>query len=236
MRIIATVGLPPLLIFVVLVAIMWLPLPGPLSGVSSDVRERVALVLAPFFFVAYLVGVATAIVATFDYPGQALDREMARHDLVSRRQGIFGRSYQGNRQGYPMRGDFQPATVFRPHLLNLYISLAADHRAAIGASRPLLDCRDCFEIQFSEPGLAGLRIFADDESWIRSILASSTIQTALVGLVAGSGGGVSEVYIQPQRIWLHAHSRWIDHDAAYWIPMLLTLANEVASGSGVQQP
>jgi hypothetical protein len=240
-RFVALLGLPPLLIFAVLYAIMFLPLPSPFPRAGSDVRERVALVLAPIFFIAYLAAVMTNMLAVFDQPGRVLDREMARRGLASRRSGIFGRSYQGDLQGYPVSIDFQPAAGSRLHLLNLRVSVAAGHRSAAGqrsasgGTRPLLDCRDCPEIPFSEPEMAGLRVFADDETWIRSVLASSSAQTVLAGLIRGSAwSGVNEVYIQPQRLWLRSHTRLPDADAGDWIPMLLTLARAVAAGSGAE--
>jgi hypothetical protein len=85
--------------------------------------------------------------------------------------------------------------------------------------------------------MADLRIFADDEIWIRSVLAGSSTQTALAGLIRGNGGsGNNEVYVQPQRLWLRAHSRLVDADAADWIPMLLTLAPAMAPRPDTQQP
>jgi hypothetical protein len=237
LRLIALIGLPPLLILAVLLVVMELPLPWPFPHAGSEVRARVALVLAPMFFVAYLVVVTTNILAVFDQPGRILDREMARHGLASRRHGIFGRSYQGDLEGYPVSIDFQPASGIRSHLLTVYMSLAVGHRAAIGEARPILDCQDCPEIQFFEPAMAGLHIFAGDANWIRSVFATSSAQTALVGLIRGSEwSGINEVYIQPQRIWLRAHPRLADGDAAGWITMLLTLARAVAARPGAQQP
>lgn len=235
MRLIAIIALPPLLVFAVLLAIMQLPLPRPFPRAGSDVRELMALVLAPILFIAYLYVVVANTLTAFDRPARFLDGEMAPFGLTGRRHGVFGRSYQGEPQGFAVRIEFQPAAGLRSHLLNVHVAAAADRRAAISSSRPILDCRDCPEIRFTEPGMVGLRVFADDETWIRTVLGRSAVQTALAGLIQGDEwSGVNELYIQPERIWLRAHPRLVEGDVAVWMPMLLTLARAVDAGARSQ--
>ena len=133
-------------------------------------------------------------------------------------------------EGHPLSIEFQPARSPKSHLLNVYLSLAGGGQAAIGLSRPLLECRDCSEVSFSEPDLANLRVFAADEAWIRAVLADASTQAALAGLIHGDAWrGLSEVYLKPDRLWLRAHPRLAQDDSVEWLPALMILARAVES-------
>lgn len=233
MRLLALMTLLPLLIIVVIFLAIQIPLPAPLPDAGTTARSRLAIVVAVPCFVAYIAAIVVYVLGSFDQPGRLLDRALTRFGLTGRAGGVFGRRYQGELQGRQVSIVFQPASSPRSHLLNVYLTLSRSNQAAIGLSRPLLDCRNCPEIPFSEPGLHNLRVFAADETWIRAMLADASAKAALASLIQGDEwSGLNELYFQPGRLWLRAHPRLADGDSANWLPALILLARAAESAPG----
>ena len=230
MRLLALMTLLPLFILVIALAVMLIPLPSFLPEAGSMARSRLAVAVAAPCFAAYFAIVIAYVVRTFARPGRRLDAAMTRLGLTGQPCGVFGRRYQGQIAGRQVKVSFQPARFPKHHLLNVYLDLSCTGQAAIGLSRPLLGCRSCPEIQFSEPSLANLRVFAGDESWVRAVMTDVNTQVVLLSLMQGDGwSSHNELYFRPGSLWLRAHPSVAGNDEAEWLGGLMSMAEAAES-------
>ena len=207
MRTLLIIIIPPLLIFACALLIIWLPLPQPFPPALSGGRNQVAAVVAGLLGLAYLVGLALYLIASFRQAGQALDSPFLARGLTAENYLGVGRTYRGPVEGRAVEANYLPAQGLRPALLNVYVAAELGTRAAAGQKRPLLDCRDCAPL--------------------RDIRADEGSRAALNHLMSGQKSlGIRELYWQPERIWLRAHPsyRVAAEQVEGWLDALLLLA------------
>jgi len=227
MRTLLIIIVPPLLIFVCALLIVWLPLPQPFPPALSGGRNQVAAVVAGLLGLAYLVGLALYLIASFRQAGQALDSPFLARGLTAENYLGVGRSYRGSVEGRAVEANYLPAQGLRPALLNVYVAAELGTRAAAGEKRPLLDCRDCAPVDLDEFDLGSLQIWAEDGERLRNLLADKGSRAALNRLVSEQKSlGIRELYWQPERIWLRAHPsyRVAGEQVEGWLDALLLLA------------
>ena len=165
----------------------------------------VALVLGGLG-VSYIVGLTVYVVSTFLRAGHVLDSLLASKGMSSESYLLFGRRYQGKLEGRAVQVNFVPAQGIRPAQLNLYVEAAMGTRVAIGRQRPWLDCRDCVRWEVAEAGLGKLQVYAEEEKRVDYLLKQAAGREAVVRLLANPQEyGFRELYLQPGRVWLHAH-------------------------------
>lgn len=233
MRIILLILLPPIIIFVLALTMILAPLPHPFPEAQSPERNRMAAITTGILGAAYLVGLTVYVVSWFLQVGQALDSTLVPLGLTSEGYMGFGRQYHGEIKGRQVDVTYQPAQVIKPSLLNVYVSASAGTQAALGPGKPLLDCRDCPEVDVEALGLGQLHVAAQDEAWTRRLLADPANAVAVNRLLGDQEMlGLRELYIQPNRIWLRAHPKQITEDhIQHWLDDLLILAEAVEANT-----
>ncbi|MFL7791992.1 MAG: hypothetical protein AB8I69_07615 [Anaerolineae bacterium] len=233
MRIILLILLPLLILFVLALAIILIPLPHPFPETKSPERNRVAAVAIGVLGAAYLVGLTVYVVSWFLQVGQALDSTLVPLGLTSESYMGFGRQYHGEIEGRQVDITYQSAQTIKPAMLNIYVSASTETRAALGPGKPLLDCRDCPEVKIETPQLSQLHVVAQDETWMRRLLADPANAVTANRLLGDQGTlGLRELYLQPDRIWLRAHPRQsTENQFRQWLADLLTLAEAVEANS-----
>ncbi len=223
MRLLFHMLILPIFILICAVLMMWLPLPDFLPPALSNGRNLAAALAAGALFMGNLVWMALYVIGSLLQYSRAVDHAFVPLGLEAQAYLLFGRQYHGLFQGRQVditfvRGRWSTA-------LNIYVAAPLDTRAAIGAKRPLLDCRDCPRLALSIPGLHDVQIFAQDEAWTRNLLADATVQAALSRLMAGQKLlGQGELYIQPDRIWSSSRPQRVDAAVfRQWFEDLMTL-------------
>jgi hypothetical protein len=232
-RIILLILLPPIILFVFALAMIVTPLPHPFPEAQSPERNRMAAITTGVLGAAYLVGLTVYAVSWFLQAGQALDSSLVPLGLTSEGYMGFGRQYRGEIKGRQVDVTYQPAQMIKPALLNIYVSTNAGTQAALGPGKPLLDCRDCPKVAVETPGLSQLHVAAQDEAWMRGLLADPANAAAASRLLGNQETlGLRELYIQPDRIWLRAHPKQVTEDQfQHWLDDLLTLAEAVEANT-----
>lgn len=233
MRIILLILLPPIILFVFALAMILAPLPHPFPEAKSLERNRMAAITTGVLGAAYLVGLTIYAVSWFLQAGQALDSTLVPLGLTSEGYMGFGRQYHGEIKGRRVDVTYQPAQMIKPALLNIYVSVSARTQAALGPGKPLLDCRGCPEVAIETPELSQLHVVAQDEAWMRRLLANPANAAAASRLLGNQEAlGLRELYIQPDRIWLRAHPKQVTgNQFQHWLDDLLTLAETVEANS-----
>lgn len=224
MRIVLLIVVPVVLLFGVALAIMWLPLPRPLPPALGRTRTVIAAVTTGVLGVGYLIGIVICLFALLRQAGQALDPALLGLGLTLQADVVVGRLYRGQVEGRSVEVAFVPGRALDRALLNVYVAADVGTRAAIGAQRPLLDCRACPAVDGT--ALSGLQVFAENEGWARSWLSSPGSAAAVNRLLdGGSGGGTRELYLQPDRLWLRARPAVVSAEqTSAWLDELLALA------------
>ncbi|MBN1977879.1 MAG: hypothetical protein JW918_10790 [Anaerolineae bacterium] len=233
MRIILPILLPPIIIFILALAMILAPLPHPFPEAKSPERNRVSAVITGILGAAYLVGLAFYVVSWFMQAGQALDPALVPLGLTSEGYMGFGRQYHGEIKGRQVEVTYQPAQTLKPSLLNVYVGASAGTQAALGPEKPLLDCRDCLSVDVEELESEQLHVVAHDEAWVRRLLANPANAAAVSRLLDDQKAlGLRELYIQPNRIWLRAHPEQITENYIQrWLDDLLILAEAVEANT-----
>jgi hypothetical protein len=228
-RIVLLILLPPLILFTLALAMILAPLPHPFPEAKSPERSRVAAITTGILGAVYLVGLAVYVVSWFLQAGQALDPVLVPLGLTSEGYVGFGRQYHGEIEGRQVDVTYQPAQMLRPALLDVYVSASVGTKAALGSGKPLLDCHDCPAIDSKPPELGRLYVVAQDEAWMRRLLADPTNVAAASRLLGDQDTlGLRELYFQPTRLWLRAHPRQATEiQLRQWLDDLLTLAEAV---------
>lgn len=231
MRIIPMIVIPVILLFGVALLIMWLPLPRPLPPALGSARTAIAAATTGVLGLVYLVGIGIYLVATVRQASQVLDPILLSRGMSVQADVGVGRVYRGQVDGRTVEVAFVAGRALDRSLLNVTVTADVGTRAALGAQRPLLDCRQCPSVEVAT--LPSLQVVAQDEGWVRTWLAAPGSQAALEGMLgAGSGGGARELYVQPERLWLRARPNRVDPEqVSGWLDDLLWLAS-VAEGGG----
>jgi hypothetical protein len=109
------------------------------------------------------------------------------------------------------------------HAARLDIAVEAEPgtRMAVGRQRPLLDCRDCPQLE----GIEGVsyQVYAEDAVAARRWLANPGVRATLDPLMGGRGG--PELYVQPDRLWFRIRPRHdVRAETVDWVQALVRLA------------
>jgi len=177
--------------------------------------------------IAYITGLAAYLVAWFRQSSWALDDVFVPRGLAPRNYLVLGREYSGQIQGRQVDIRYLPPRALQPALLNMIVGAELHSRLAVGEQRPLLDCRECPRLDVSGPGLSHLQVFAEDTAWASRLLAEPAIRGMLGSLMSDQVEvGLRELYIQPDRVWMHARpsSRAAREQFGLWLDGLLALA------------
>jgi hypothetical protein len=232
-RIILLILLPPIIIFVLALTMILAPLPHPLPEAKSPERNRVSAIITGVLGAAYLVGLTIYAVSWFMQAGQALDPALVPLGLTPEGYMGFGRQYHGEIKGRQVEVTYQPAQMLKPALLNVYINASVGTQAALGPGKPLLDCGDCPAVDVEAPELDQLHIVAQDEAWMRRLLADPANAAAVSRMLGDQETlGLRELYLQPNRIWLRAHPKQIkENHIQRWLDDLLILAEAIEANT-----
>ena len=226
LRILLLLLVPPVLLFLCALAMMWIPLPHPFPSALSGERNQMSAIVTGVLGAGYLVGLAVYVVSAFLRAGRFLDPVLASVGLASESYLVFGRRYRGMVQGREVEVHFLPARGVSPALLNVHVGADLGTRMAVGHSRPLLDCRDCARLEVPGAEFGELHVYAQEEESARRLLADSASRDALARLLDNQrSSGFCEIYLQPERVWLRARPKGMTEGRfQQWFDDLLVLA------------
>jgi hypothetical protein len=232
-RLISLILLPPVILFVLALAMMLVPLPHPFPEAKSPERNRVAAVTTGVLGMFYLVGLTAYAVSWFLQAGQILDPAIAPLGLTVESYAGFGRRYHGELDGRHVEITYQPPQMIRRALLNVTVGTSVGTRAALAPQRPLLDCADCPAVDVEAAGLSELLIVAEDGAWMRHLLAQPASAATLSRLLGDQATlGTRDLYFQPGRVWLRAHPRQLTEPRfRRWLDDLLAIAEAAEANS-----
>ena len=226
LRILLWLVVIPVLLFLCALTMIRLPLPQPFPPALSRGRNLMAAIVTGVLGLGYILGLALYVVSGFLRAGRVLDPVLISMGLSSQNYLLFGRQYHGEIEGRKVDIFFVPSQLIWPTQLNIYVEADLGTRVAIGQQRPLLDCRDCVQLDVGEAGLSGLHVVAQEEERADRLLSNSAAREALTRLLDEQEVyGLREVYLQPERIWLRAHPRGMgEGQFRQWVDDLLALA------------
>jgi hypothetical protein len=197
--------LVPVLLFACALAMIVVPLPHPFPPALSGDRNLVAAIATGLLGFGYVVGVGVYGAARFLAAGRVLDPVLAQAGLSTESYMLFGRRYHGELEGRAVAVTFMPAQVIRPAQLNVTVRADLGTRIALGRERPLLDCRDCARVDVVGTAWEGLHVYARDAPRAQRLLDDATACDLVSRILADRDGrGLREIYVQPDRVWLHA--------------------------------
>jgi hypothetical protein len=185
-----------------------------------------AAIVTGILGVSYIAGLTVYEVSTFLQAGRVLDSILASEGMISESYLVFGRRYQGEVEGRDVEVNFLPSQGIRPAQLNVYVETDIGTRMAIGRQRPLLDCRDCVRWEVAESRLGELQVYAEEEERVDYLLKEAVSREAVVRLLEDPKEyGFREIYLQPGRVWLHAHPQGMRGKLfRQWLEDVLVLA------------
>ena len=234
LRILLLILVPPILLFLCALIILWIPLPQPFPAPLSGGRNRTSAIITGVLGIGYLVGLVVYVISSLLRAGRMLDPVFTLAGLVSRSYWVFGRQYNGVIHKREVEIYFLPSQGISPALLNVRVGADLGTRVAIGHKRPLLDCSDCEPLNVDELDVGHLRVYAEDEGRARSLLSDPASRAALRRLMEPlpmycmddrGKPGFREVYLQPERVWLRARPRQMtETQLRQWLDDLLALA------------
>lgn len=226
MRFVMLILIPPVILFVLALAMILTPLPHPFPETKSPERTRVAAITTGVLGALYLVGLTVYIVSWFLQVGQALDPTLTSLGLTAEGHMGFGRRYHGEINRRQVEITYQPPQTIRPALLNITVDADVGTRAAMVPQRPLLDCADCPAVDGEGTALSQFLVVAEDETWMKHLLAEPANAAVLARLLSDQEAlGTSELYFQPERVWLRAHPQQLTGtQLRQWLDDLLAIA------------
>ncbi|HEY88274.1 MAG TPA: hypothetical protein G4N98_00885 [Thermoflexia bacterium] len=226
LRILLMLLIPPILLFLCALMIIWLPLPQPFPPALSRGRNLMSAIVTGILGAGYIVGLALYVVATFLRAGRVLDPVLASAGMVSKSYLVFGRQYQGVLEGREVEVYFVPSSGIRPAQLNVYVAADIGMRVAMGWRRPLLDCGNCERLEAAGAELRGVQVYAQEEERAGRLLNDAASSEAIARLLADQEAyGIREIYLQPERVWLRARPQGMNGKRfRQWLDDVLVLA------------
>jgi hypothetical protein len=208
-----------------------LPLPQPFPTAGSHDRNLQAAILTGILGMAWVISLTIYSISRYLGGGRVLDVLFIPLGLTASNYLGLGRQYQGHMAGREVQIQFTPGRMLKSGLLNIRIQANQDQRMAIGLKRPLLDCRDCPQVDVTGLGLEPNRVYAANADWAQKFVAEPGKRTLIQRLMQDPEGlGMREVYLQPGWVWLHARpssNSSLSH-IENWFQTLM----ELASASG----
>lgn len=225
MRITFLILVPPIILFILALAMILVPLPRPFPEARSSERNLVAAITTGVLGMIYLVGLTVYAISLF-LQGGHLDPALTPLGLVTESYMGFGRRYYGELDGRRVEITYQPPQTIRPALLNIYVDADIGTRAAIATKRPLLDCADCPAVNIGASGLDQFLVVAKDAAWMQHLLAEPANAAILDRLLGDQEtSGTREIYFQSERVWMRAHPQQLaEAQLRQWLEDLLALA------------
>ncbi len=221
MRVVLMILVPAVLLFGVALLLLWLPLPGPFPAPLSRGRNLMAAVVTGVLGLGYVVGLVVYVVSSVGQAAQTLDAALTARGLASSSYMGTGRRYQGLVEERQVTVYFMPAQGMQRAMVDVRVSADLGTRAALGETRPLLDCRDCARMTPAGADWARFAVYGEDETWVRRLLADPVSGALLLDLLGDrQRDGLRELYLQPDTVWLRARpamavtgehvQRWLD--------------------------
>lgn len=225
MRFVLLILIPPIILFVLALAMILMPLPRPFPEAKSSARNLVAAITTGVLGMLYLIGLTIYTITLF-LQGGRLDAALTPLGLVTGSYMGFGRQYYGEIDGRRIEITYQPPQAIRSALLNITVDADIGTRAAVVTKRPLLDCADCPAVDVGMSELDQFLIVAEDETWMQHLLAKPMNAATLSHLLDNQEtSGTRELYFQPGRVWLRAHPQQLTEAQLHqWLDDLLALA------------
>ncbi len=183
MRLILLLPVMAVLILLLALALLWLPLPAPFPAPGSHARNLPAAIITGSVGLVGLSGWLLYAISLFAQAGRVLDPALGPAGLTSQSYMLFGRAYHGTLRGRTVEVYYQPSRGPWPALLDVHVSANLPARAAIGLSRPWLDCRDCPRVELQEQGLDQLEVYTQDAVWVKRLAAAPQGRAALERLM-----------------------------------------------------
>ncbi len=226
LRILLMLLIPPILLFLCALMIIWLPLPQPFPPALSRGRNLMSAIVTGILGAGYIVGLALYVVATFLRAGRVFDPVLAPAGMVSKSYLVFGRQYQGVLEGREVEIYFVPSSGIRLAQLNVYVAADIGMRVAMGWRRPLLDCGNCERLEAAGAELRGVQVYAQEEERAGRLLNDAASSEAIARLLADQEAyGIREIYLQPERVWLRARPQGMNGKRfRQWLDDVLVLA------------
>lgn len=211
MRTLLLVLVPPILLLLFAVLLMWVPLPPPFAPALSAARNRLSAIVTGTLGLAYLVTLFVWVITSFSQAGRFLDPVLAPYGLIAERYQVFGRRYYGEIRGRKIEVDFQPGYGVTRALLNVSASAEAGTRLAIVTNRPLLDCMDCVRVATQDPDLRYVEIYAQQEDFAQRLLSDPTCRETVSRLMSEQGSRETrDIYVQPGKIWVRTRPQQLN--------------------------
>lgn len=234
-------GFQSLLIFLIAVVIV-LPLGCLLifipMGVSAHIESSAAsvwvMVIPAVLFLLIIVGGGWGFLAwRIRRRSDHLDAAFTPLGLTGERVMLTRRSYHGQFRGRRARVNFR-----RGPTLECFLATPLQTRLSIDEpdrmTTTLAGWTGRQPLAFTDPNLAGLRVFARDEAWARALLADPRAQELLQRLIHFPGAFlIRRVEFLPGNLALHLHfdRRWLGFEVAVepeqarqWLQALADLA------------
>jgi hypothetical protein len=226
MRVLVWIVAPVLLLILIAFLILWAPLPQPSPLAFSAARNRAAAMAVGLLGLGYLVVLGVYLVGSFLGSGRTFESTLVAQGLTSQAHGLFGRSYAGEIEGRHVSVTYLPAPALWPAQLDIRVTAEAAIRAAMGMSRPLLDCRDCPRVRVDQPELEGLQVYAENGDRVANLLADPLAVGSLRSLLLEARA--NQLYVRPDALWLRARPRGLaESDLQRWLDDLRVVADVI---------
>jgi hypothetical protein len=226
LRLLLLLLIAPILLLACALISMWLPLPRPFPPALSSGRNLMAAIVTGVLGVGYLVGLTAYAILAFLRAGRVLEPVLVSEGMGSESYLMFGRRYQGELEGREVKVNYLPAQGIQPAQLNVYVEADIGTSAAIGWQRPLLDCRDCVQLEVAPAELWGLHVYAEEAKGVERLLEEAASREAVMRLLKDQKElGFRELYLQPGKVWLRARPHNIEVGLfQQWLENVLVLA------------
>lgn len=207
----------PILLLLCILAAYRVPLPASLSGS----RDLVAAVAAGLAGAGYLLALILYLFGMLRRSARTLDPSLQPLGLSGSAYAGVGRRYAGTLEGKSIVVHYLPAFSLQPARLDVRVEAEPGVRMAVDRRRPLLDCRDCPQVDLGAdlPYL----VYAQNEGAARQLFADPALKAAVDRLM--NAGGSPELYVQAERLWFRARpTRIVGTEIEGWLRDLARLA------------
>lgn len=230
MKLILRIFLPMLLLFVFALLLLALPLPEPFPERFSNERNLLTSLVTGFIGIVFIIYLLRYISSSLKQQGSVLDPICSKWGLNSESLPGYGKHYTGNFDGRKVEVFYTPARRIALPLMNVYFPLQSQIRMAISEKKPLMDCKDCPQIETGYSELSNLQVYSKDTEWVQTFFEKVENRLMVNRLIAGwKKKGLRELYLQPGKLWLYAHPYYdvTFKDVEEWFDILPVLAHAV---------
>ncbi|MBN1939538.1 MAG: hypothetical protein JW843_08125 [Candidatus Aminicenantes bacterium] len=232
LKILSVLFIFPIVLLILILGLLFIPLPPPLPPAGSSARNLPAAVLTGFFGVCFIVWLARYSHSRVKKAARIMDAFLQKNGYRLGTAYAYARTFKGEDDGLIVEGELFPDFKLQPWRLSLSAFASPGFNAVIGNRKPVMNTPGC--ATFAAGGiLSSAHVCCDDPGRMGDFLDDPAAVAELEKITRGhADSGTWQIIIQPDCLKLRVATYVLHRERAEeWLKAFPRLAKIYSKSS-----